>query len=74
MNYPYIRAWGRMLHSHAYYIKNQVEEARTDNAEFDAIYKNSIGRWQTIRDVKDEQVRRIVEGMVSSMERDNDKA
>jgi hypothetical protein len=73
-DYPYIRAWGRMLHSHEYYIKNQIEQARADNAKLDSIYKNNAGSWQTIRDVKNEQTRRIVEGLVSSMERQDDKA
>ena len=50
-DYPYIRAWGRMLGSDSYYIDRQVAQARTDGAPPNAVYRNANGQWQTTDDV-----------------------
>ena len=39
MSYIYIRAWGRMLRSFEYYIKQEIEKAKNTNAPDDAIYQ-----------------------------------
>ncbi len=51
MNYKAIEFWGRRLGSFDYYIKWQQEIAKKDGAPEDAIYKDSQGVWQTLRDV-----------------------
>lgn len=46
LDYPYIRAWGRMMGSHSYYVDDQVEKARRNKAPQNAVYYN-INSWQT---------------------------
>ena len=44
--YPYIRAWGVLMGSYEYYVKMQIEQALSDQAPQDAIYKyHDNGRW-----------------------------
>ena len=38
IDYPYIRAWYRISGSFPYYIEQQVELARKDNAPHDAVF------------------------------------
>ena len=65
MDYPYIRAWGRMLHSFEYYITQQVEEARRDRAPQDAIYRNhDTGSWVTFAAVTNEGTRQHILSLV----------
>jgi hypothetical protein len=52
-NYPYIRAWGRLLHSHEYYIESQIADARRERAPADAIYYDfDNSRWATFSELK----------------------
>jgi hypothetical protein len=39
--YPYIRAWGVLMHSYSYYISEQVVEAEKDGAPQTACYKHN---------------------------------
>lgn len=36
--YPYIRAWGQIMGSHAYYINDRIEDAQLDGAPENAVY------------------------------------
>jgi hypothetical protein len=65
MDYPYIRAWGRMIGSKDYYITMQIEQARQDAAPNDATYKSSDGHWHTIADVTREDTRALLNDIVS---------
>lgn len=57
--YPYIRAWGRMMQSYAYYIEGEVERAMADNAPANAIYQRD-GKWYTLDDIKSDDTRQEV--------------
>jgi hypothetical protein len=48
MDYIYIRAWGRFMHSLPYYVRDEIERAREDKAPGNAIYKREDGTWATI--------------------------
>jgi|SRR5215471_2548257 len=66
-NYPYIRAWSRLMGSHAFYVSAQVERAQREGAPQDAIYRATDG-WRTIRDVKDPVTLANVERLKAEME------
>jgi len=64
-DYRYIRAWGRLLHSHASYIQDQIRHARADGAPQTAIYVDSNGKWRTVDDVTNTSTRRQLREMTS---------
>ncbi len=52
MKYPFIRIWGQQRGSYPYYIDKQIEQARADNAPWNAIYrKEPEGIWVTVDDL-----------------------
>jgi hypothetical protein len=51
--YKHIAAWGQMMGSYPYYIKDQQEDAAQNNAPLDAIYR-SCGREGGIAEHKGE--------------------
>jgi hypothetical protein len=57
-DYPYIRAWGRMIGSYNSYIQLQVEQARQDGAPDDAIHKKDDGSWSTTDEITSSTTRR----------------
>jgi hypothetical protein len=48
-DYKHIRAWGVMLQSYEYYIRQQQETAAHDDAPITAVYKRD-DRWITIEE------------------------
>ena len=50
-DYPYIRAWGRLIGAATEYIDHRVGQARQENAPTDAVYRNLDGQWLTTDDV-----------------------
>jgi len=50
-NYPTVQAWHRLTGSHNYYIKDQVEMAKKDNAPLDATFKRN-GSWVKLTEVE----------------------
>jgi hypothetical protein len=60
MDYPFIHAWGARMGSFQYYIKDQVMDARADNALQTAIYKDyNTKKWRTIDDVSNPEARQF---------------
>ena len=59
MKYPFIRAWGKFMMSHDYYIEAETERATRDNAPERAIYKSQENRWRTIDDVSNPEAKRF---------------
>lgn len=58
--YPYIRVWGRYLHSSGYYVEAQIQEAQADNAPADAVYKSSrTGQWVTVDNLVGQDKRNV---------------
>jgi hypothetical protein len=73
LDYPYIRAWGEMLGSMSYYILEQVDMAREDNAPPTAIYKQSgynekgewtEGLWHTYEGITREDTKHYIDRLV----------
>lgn len=70
MDYKYIRAWGRMLHSLPGYIEGEVEKARRDHAPQTAIFCRQDGHWATFEEVENEISRNAVAAIVSQMQQE----
>lgn len=68
MDYPYIRAWGRLLHSFPYYVEGEIEDARRSKAPPDAIYSRSDGTWRTYRDITSDETRATVDRLLAALE------
>lgn len=50
--YDHLRAWCAMMGSYPYYVRDQIELARREDAPDDAIYRDSsTGRWVTFSEV-----------------------
>jgi hypothetical protein len=63
-NYPYIRAWGKMLRSHANYIERQVGLASSVDAPKTSIFKKQDGTWATFDDIKADTTKLIIKDLV----------
>lgn len=61
-DYPYIRAWGRAMHSNGSYIKDEEAKARVDRAPANAIYKRD--RWMTYDDITAGHVKDLIDRLV----------
>jgi len=68
-NYPFIQAWGHMLHSFDYYIESEINKAKRLNAPFDTVYfdlEDNPIRFGDILNVKtQEQVIKTVSNILS---------
>ena len=50
--YNYITRWGRLMGSYEYYITQQIEKAKKDNAPEDACYFNDFeNRWVSYSEI-----------------------
>jgi hypothetical protein len=56
-DYPYLRAWCRLMGSYKYYIEDQLDLARSGRAPQTAIYMMANGTWQTIEKVTNPHTR-----------------
>lgn len=65
-DYRHIRAWGLMMGSFEYYIKEQQEKAFADGAPLDAIYKRG-GTWALYSEVESEVTRESVDQWLRGM-------
>ena len=66
-DYPYIRAWGRLLGSSDYYVEDQIAKAKREQAPYDAIFKTEGEDWSTFSELLEtadpvviEQVNRLI--------------
>ena len=58
-DYPYLRAWCKMMGSYDYYLQAQLEKARKDKAPEDAIYYRNfsqINGWVCFADVTNKDI------------------
>lgn len=62
--YRHLEAWGRMLGSMDYYIRDQQSLAATEKAPLHAVFRKDDGKWVTIEDCRQEtqaEIARILE-------------
>ena len=65
--YHHIRAWGKLLGSYEYYIKDQQGWAAFENAPQNAIYRGD-DKWVTVDDLTNKQLRDIVNSRAIRLE------
>jgi len=68
-NYPYIRAWCKMMGSYQYYTDIQLEKAQADGAPQNAVYHNEGKRWVTFDEVHSDDTRARIEHLVKEFKR-----
>ena len=69
-DYPYIRAWGKMMSSGQYYIIGEIEKARKDNAPQDATFWSiTRGEWATFSTITNENTKRLIEQLVKEFQK-----
>lgn len=56
-DYPYIRAWCKMMGSFDYWLQDQLEQARADNAPQNATYRRDDGTWSTTDNITNPDTR-----------------
>ena len=62
--YYYISAWGYIMNSMTYYVKQEIKKAQEEDAPDDAIYRNNDGKWITHSGIKDEATKKYVQKIV----------
>jgi hypothetical protein len=72
-SYRHVAAWGQMMNSAGYYIKEKQEEAAQDDAPLDAIYKlhgedtkNGKLRWILFSEVTNPDTRWVMGNILKS--------
>lgn len=48
--YPYIILYGQFMDSSGYYINNELERAKSENAPHNAVFKRDDGSWFVMTD------------------------
>ncbi len=67
-DYVHIQAWGSMLSSFPYYVRQQQEKACKDHAPPDATYFSTTdGRWHTVADIIDPITRERIDELVDQI-------
>lgn len=64
-DYPYIRAWDRLMHSNAGWTEVQLQRARQENAPPTAIYRTIEGVWSTFEQIESAHTKTLIERFVS---------
>ena len=65
--YIYIRAWGILLGSFEYYIRQEQAKAFQENAPENAIYKDSEGVWHTFDTIQREDTKQRLTKIVNGL-------
>jgi len=68
MDYIYIRAWGKLMGSENYFIRNEIATAHEDKAPGNAIYKGEDGAWVTIEAITSDNRRQQVERLAAQIQ------
>lgn len=69
--YPYIRAWGRLMHSYQYFVQGQIDRATKDNAPADAcFFSQQDNRWIPFSEVEAESTRTLIQKFVDEQKGD----
>lgn len=66
-NYLHLRAWGRVMHSNADFIREQVALAKRENAPGDAVYRQSNGEWVRFADVASPSTRSAMHSAIEDL-------
>lgn len=57
-DYPYIRAWGKLMGSYRYFIEDEIDRARSEGAPLNATSRGHDGTWSTTDDIVSDDTRK----------------
>ena len=61
--YKHIAAWGNLMGSQEWYIKDLQEKAAESSAPIDTVYRAANGDWRTCSGIVNPQTRRYIESL-----------
>lgn len=64
-DYPFLRAWNRMMGSNADWSAARVALARRENAPADAIYLNHDGQWERYANISSFMTRSVLDRILA---------
>jgi hypothetical protein len=65
-DYPYLRAWDRMMGSSGWWCEENLSRARKEKAPQDAIYKSHVGKWHTYENIQRPDIKNFIRKLVEA--------
>lgn len=73
MDYPYIRAWNRLMNATSDVIENEVAAARKEKAPPTSVYKRKDGVWEIFERIVRGETKQQLAELVAKMEKRSKK-
>ena len=73
MDYPYIRAWNRLMNATSDVIENEVAAARKEKAPPTSFYKRKDGVWEIFEGIVRGETKQQLAELVAKMEKRSQK-
>lgn len=73
MDYPYIRAWNRLMNATSNVIENEVAAARKEKAPPTSVYKRKDGVWEIFEGIVRGETKQQLAELVAKMEKRSKK-
>lgn len=73
MDYPYIRAWNRLMNATSDVIENEVAAARKEKAPPTSVYKRKDGVWEIFEGIVCGETKQQLAELVAKMEKRSKK-
>jgi hypothetical protein len=73
MDYPYIRAWNRLMNATSDVIENEVAAARKEKAPPTSVYKRKDGVWEIFEGIVRGETKQQLAELVAKMEKRSKK-
>lgn len=73
MDYPYIRAWNRLMNATSDVIENEVTAARKEKAPPTSVYKRKDGVWEIFEGIVRGETKQQLAELVAKMEKRSKK-
>lgn len=73
MDYPYIRAWNKLMNATSDIIENEVAAARKEKAPPTSVYKRKDGVWEIFEGIVRGETKQQLAELVAKMEKRSKK-
>lgn len=73
MDYPYIRAWNKLINATSDVIENEVAAARKEKAPPTSVYKRKDGVWEIFEGIVRGETKQQLAELVAKMEKRSKK-
>jgi hypothetical protein len=73
MDYPYIRAWNKLMNATSDVIENEVAAARKEKAPPTSVYKRKDGVWEIFEGIVRGETKQQLAELVAKMEKRSKK-